>query len=88
MIKKITLITLPMLLTLMIVPLEIPKVAITFGVGDTLAKSIVNYILAASDLVSLVSLIGIVFGVGGFSLAAVQTVRYLAKKSFGKAVAW
>ncbi|MBP1042909.1 circular bacteriocin, circularin A/uberolysin family [Vagococcus sp. BWB3-3] len=66
----------------------IPHVAITFGLADTTAKAVTNFILSASNIVTVVSLIGIVFGVGGFTLAAVQTVKYLAKKSFVKAVAW
>lgn len=67
---------------------QIPNVATTFGIADATAKSIVNYILSASTAVSVISVIGIIFGVGGFSLAAIQTVKYLAKKSFVKAVAW
>lgn len=65
---------------------QISQVATTFGIADATAKSIVNFILSASTAVSVISMIGIIFGVGGFSLAAVQTVKYLAKKSFLKAV--
>lgn len=67
---------------------QIPHVATTFSIADATAKSVVNFILSASTAASAVSLIGIVFGFGGFTLAAVQTVKYFARKSFVKAVAW
>lgn len=86
--KKILLMGFVLCVCGLALPLTTPNVAITFGVGDGLATSIVNYVLAASDVVAIISMIGIVFGVGGVSLAAVQTIRYLAKKKFAKAVAW
>lgn len=67
---------------------QIPMVAITFGIGDATAQAIVNFILSASTAVTVVSAIGIVFGVGGFTLAAVQTVKYIAARSWVKAVTW
>ncbi|MGK0609954.1 circular bacteriocin, circularin A/uberolysin family [Enterococcus faecalis] len=88
MVKKIALSFICFFIVAMSFSTHVPQVAITFGLADTTAKAIVNFILAASNIASLVSLIGIIFGVGGFSLAVVQTVKYLAKKSFTKAVAW
>lgn len=41
------------------------------SIGKATATAIVNYVNAASNVVAVVSLIGIIFGVGGFSLALI-----------------
>ncbi|MCJ1995949.1 hypothetical protein GYN67_04540 [Lactococcus piscium] len=42
--------------------------------------AIVNYVNATSNVIMIISLIGIIFGVGGFSLALVQTIRAFSAK--------
>ncbi|WP_274619174.1 circular bacteriocin, circularin A/uberolysin family [Pseudolactococcus carnosus] len=61
-------------------PVAITQLASTLNISGATAMAIVNYVNATSNVIMIISLIGIIFGVGGFSLALVQTIRAFSAK--------
>ena len=66
-----------------------PQLATTLSICKATASAIVYYVNAALDVVAVVSLIGIIVGVGGFNLALIQTIRgFIAKKGLAFTATW